>query len=606
MNQIGIRRILLIYLLLLVPIEWLAARFDQYQIDGDAVAYMDIADLMHAHQWGGVVNGYWNPLYPACLFLAQVVFRPTRMNELGAYYMMNYALFLAHVAAMLLFVNALERLRTRLNAAAYEPLLTPNALRLLGVGLIVIASQRELSMGKVRPDALLLTLMLAAFAMLMESLASEWLVFAPLMGMFFGFAYLTKSFAFVVELLSVVVLMLFQLCFQRRPLARVALSGALALVAFAVVAGPYITALSLHKHRFDFGDTGALAFAWESDGTKQMHLEPWRTDRLGSASVQLVHPEAQLLAMPEIFSYRALPYGTYPDWFDPSYFNERIVPHLDLKRLARRIARNLVLVVRYVVNHPEAGILLAFMLALGARFGFTRWREAFWAPMITIGLAMWLLYGIILIEERYVTGAYLLLVLPLFAALRSPSTELAGGEVSRERWMQSVASGMVVVLAFLALGESLRHAAEARRNANVERLPHTWYSKEIYGAALGLKSIGLKPGDEIACMGNMTCVNSNYLARLAEVRVLTEIYNPNQNLQAEFEALPNRLQVYDIVKGQGAKVLVAKFDPGAMSGTTPATTGWVRLGETDFYALPLNLPPPVTDVRPRAESWSSK
>ncbi len=607
MSQIVLRRLLFVYLLLLAPIAWLAARFDGYQIDGDAVAYMDIADLIHAHRWGGVVNGYWHPLYPACLFLAQAVFHPTRMNELGAYYSINYVIFLAQVAAMLLFVNALSRLRTKLNTGGHDPLLTLNVLRLFGVGLVVIASQRELSMGKVRTDALLLTLMLLAFAMLLESLASERFVFAPLMGAFFGLAYLTKSFAFVVGLLSIVALILFQLCFRRRRLTRAASSGALALVAFGAVAGPYIAVLSLQKHRFDFGDSGPINYAWESDGTTQMHLEPWSTDRFGAASVHLLHPATQLLPMPEIYSYRALPYGTYPDWFDPSYFNERIVPHLDLKRLAPRVTRNAVLVFRYVVNHPEADILLALLLVIGAQFGFTRWREAFWLPMIAIGLAMWLLYGIILIEERYVTGAYLVVVLPVFAALRSPSTKFTGGELSGEQWRQSIAAAMVVAFAFLALGESLRLAAEARRNANVEGLPHTWYSKQIHGAALGLKSIGLKPGDEIACLGNITCLNSQYLPRLAEVRVLTEVYNPSRsNLQAELEALPNRQEVYDILKGQGAKVLIANFDPGAMKGRTPASTGWLRLGETDFYALPLNLPPPASDDRPRIESWPSK
>lgn len=606
MKESAIRRILLVYLLLLVPIGWLAAHFDQYQIDGDAVAYMDIADLIHAHHWAGVVNGYWHPLYPACLFIAQVIFHPARMNELGAYYAINYVIFLAETGAMLLFVNALSRLRTKLNATDHDPLLTPNTLRLFGVGLVVIASQRELSMGKVRTDALLLTLMLIAFALLLETLVSERFVFAALMGAFFGLAYLTKSFAFLVALLSIVVLILFQVCLQRRRLIRAACGGALALVAFGAVAGPYIAALSLQKHRFDFGDSGALAYSWYSAGTEKMHLEPWQTDRFGSASVHLVHPEKQLLAMPGIYSYRAMPYGAYPDWFDPTYFNERIVPHLKLKLLAHRGAVNLVLVVRYVVNHPEAGILLALLLVLGAQFRFTSWPRAFWAPMIAIGVAMWLLYGTILIEERYVTGAYLVIVLPVFAALQSPSTRITG-DVSEQRWRQWAASALVIAMAFLALGETLRVAAEARRNALVEGLPHTWYSKQIYGAALGLKTIGVKPGDEIACMGNLACVNSQYLPRLAEVRVLTEVYNPTKSdLLAELEALPNRQQVYDIVKGQGAKVLIAQFDPGTMTGRTPASTGWVRLGATDFYALPLNLPAPVTEDRPKTESWTSR
>jgi hypothetical protein len=90
-----LRRALLGYLALLVPIAWLAMKFDPYALDGDGVAYMDVADLIRAHHWAGVVNGYWHPLYPALLALAQIVFHSTRGNELHAYYILNYVIFLA-------------------------------------------------------------------------------------------------------------------------------------------------------------------------------------------------------------------------------------------------------------------------------------------------------------------------------------------------------------------------------------------------------------------------------------------------------------------------------------------------------------------------------
>lgn len=604
MKQLAVRRALFAYLMLLIPIGWISTRFDPYQIDGDAVSYMDIADLLHAHQWAGAVNAYWHPLYPACLALAQIILHPSRMNELGAYYTINYVIFLAEVVAMLFFLTALDQLRAKMNFTNVKPLLSLNAMRLLGLSMVVIVSQRELSMGKVRTDSLLMTLMLAAFTMLMKALAKESLVFAPLMGLFFGLAYLTKSFAFLVALLSIVVMMLFQAWIQRRSLGRVMVSGALALAVFAAVAGPYVTVLSLQKHRFDFGDSGSLNYAWFVNGTQSMHLEPWHTDRFGSSSVNLVHPEKQLLTSPEIYSLRAEPYGTYPDWFDPTYFNERIVPHVNLHLLIRQYGRSLWWLCRYFVDHLEPLILLALMLVFGARFGFTDWRrECFWAPMIGIGLSIWGIYGMVHIEERFLTLAYLVIVMPLFAALNVPAGETTSGDKSGESWMPHVAVAMVALIAFLALGESLRIGLENRRSEIYEQLPHPWYSKQVFGAALGLAAIGVKPGDEIACMG-VECVGSSYLARLAGVRILTEIPNDShRHLFEEFEGLPNRQQVYDIVKEQGAKVLLARFDPGVMTGRTPASSGWVRLGETDFYALPLNLPQYVPNHTPLTLPW---
>ncbi|MGC9198756.1 MAG: hypothetical protein ACP5E5_07425 [Acidobacteriaceae bacterium] len=638
MRSQTMRRALLVYLALLVPIGWLAMKYSPYAMDGDGMAYMDIADLMRTHHWAAVVNGYWNPLYPACMALFQWLFHTTRWNELHAYYVLNYFIFLASVVVVLLFVSALVKLRHQMNPLP-TPLLGIDSLSLLGAALTVIAAQRELSMAFMRPDALLQALMLLAFAMLLQSLATTSLVYPPLLGLFLGLAYLAKSFAFVVAFLCIAAMMLFQVWVQRRRPARILAAGALALLVFAAVVGPYIAALSRQKHRFDFGDSGALNYAWYVSGTVKMHLEPWMTTSFGSARVHLIHPEQQLLAHPGIYSYRAEPYGTYPAWFDPTYFHERITPVFNARRLFRRDMRNLVLSVRYLFNHPEAWILLALLLVCGARLdlpglrgGRADWRAAaFSLPALLLGVAMWGIYALVNVEERYVTLAYLAIVLPLFAALDSAPEEPAVNPAPARQdisagisipagspallrsdpaqasssWQRRSATAMVALLAFLALGESLRIAFEQRRDQSAAGLPAAWYSPNIFAAAHGLQALGVGSGDSIACMGTIACLNDPYWMRLADVRVLTEVYNPDPtHLMEEFQGLPNRSRVLAVLKAQGAKVLVAAFDPGAVTGRTPASGGWIRLGESDLYALPLNLPTPPPAV-PVTLPWDS-
>jgi 4-amino-4-deoxy-L-arabinose transferase-like glycosyltransferase len=573
----------------MVPICCFAAWYSPYGIDGDSVAYMDIADLLRTHRWAGIVNGYWHPLYPAVLAAGQLLFHPALMNERRVYVMLNWVVFLAQAGAVWLFVGALVRLRERMSPGE-RPLLSLDAMRLLGVGVLMASALREMDMGKIRPDGLLQALLLMGFATMLQVLATEKLWFAPLMGLFFGLAYLTKSFAFVVALLSILVMIAFQRWMEQRPWRRVLLSGALAGVVFAAVAGPYMAALSLQKHRLDFGDSGSLNFAWYSAGTQKMHLELGQTERFGSASVRLVHPVPRLLDSPPIYSYKALPYGTYPDWFDPTYFNERIVPHVNLRYLLPRDMRNVVLVGRYLMNHPEAWVLLVALLLCGARMGFTDWRrQGFWLPMVLLGLAMWAIYGLVNIEERYVTVAYLAVILPVFAALTTRA-EVGDGikdMASGMSGMQRVAAGMVALLAFLTLSYSVLGTLENRRY-DVYNDDH---AQQQYGTAQGLEAMGVRPGDEIACMEIIACVFDPYWARLTEVRVLTEVFNSGAvDLLAQLEGLPNRQQVYDVVKAQGAKVLVAYFQPGTMVKTSPAAAGWERLGATNFYALRLNLP----------------
>ncbi len=594
-----IRRLLIVYLVLLIPIDWIVMRFSGYGIDGDAVSFMDLADLLSHGHFASVANGYWNPGYPALLAVAQKLTHTSRWNEVGVYLVVNYFIFVGAVAAMWMFVTALDRLRAKMAPEGMQPLLGLNTMRLLGIGLLVIASQRELGLDKVRSDTLLQAFMMMAFAMFMEALASASWWWAPLMGAFFGLAYLAKSFAFVVSLLTIAMLVVFQAWLQRRPLRRVVLAGALALVAFAAVAGPYIGLLSREKGRFDFGDSGSLNYAWTSDGVEKWHLLPGQTARYGGAEVHLIHPEVQLLAHPGIYSYKGLTLGTFPDWFDTTYFDERIKPHINPRFLYKRLFRNVVLIVRYVVNHPEAWILLAVLLLFGARFRFGHWRRnGFWLPMLLIGAAMWGIYVLVNIEERYVTLAYFVLLLPLFAVLRAPREQQA--------WLPRLASALVVLLAFHALGESLRTAAEVRRQGSLQGLARSWRFPQIYGAAAGLGELGVKPGDEIACLGTGACVNDPYWARLAGVRVVTEVYNSSgDDLLAQWEGLDNRPQVESILKAQGAKVLVGRFDPGVMTLASPAAKNWVRLGRTNYYALPLNVPAPPPRA-PAREPWVDK
>jgi hypothetical protein len=378
-------------------------------------------------------------------------------------------------------------------------------------------------------------------------------------------------------------LALFRWLWLRQPLARVVPAKLVAFLCFAVVAGPYVAALSHQKGRLDFGDSGALNYAWYVGGTEKMHLEPHMTSQFGSAEIHLKHPEKQLLQSPPIYSYAEFPYGTYPDWFDTTYWNEQVKPHLNLRGEISRGSRNLVLVVRYLFNHPEAWTLLALLILLGAR-PTLRWRpgaNAFWLAPLLLGAAIWGIYAIVNTEERYVTVAYLSIVLTLFATLRDQPPDRAPS-------LRATSSALVLLLALLAIDESVRTVFEDRRTESGLGYPGGWYSPDIFHAAEGLRALGVKPGDTVACIGQTACLHDFYWARLAQVRVLTEIYYSGTDVDAFLEAMPNRDQAIAIVRGQGAKALIGNFDQARVSDSDPATREWKQLGDTTFYALPLN------------------
>ena len=571
------------------------AIYDGYQIDGDAVAYMDLGDLLRAHHWAGIVNGYWHPMYPAFLALGHTLSRATPATELRAYYFVNFGIFLLGMVAIVCFADSIMRLR---ESASHQVsyLLDRTMLRTLGLTLLVIASQRELSLGKIRPDALLQAFLLFAMAALLAHLATNRLRYAALMGVALGCAYLTKSFAFVFAFVCVILLVVFRWIWLKHRPARILSAALVALLCFAVVAGPYVAALSHQRHRFDFGDSGALNYAWYVGGTEKMHLQPYQTAQFGSSEVHLKHPEKELLHTPLILSYAEMPYGTYPDWFDATYWNEQIKPHFSLRQDLPRAVRNSVLVVRYLFNHPEALLLLALLLLMGAR-PVLRWKpgrpatNAFWLPPLLLGVAIWGIYAIVNTEERYVTVAYLSILLPLFAALCLPwprseaESQPAQSATARLRF---TASALVLLLALLAAGESLRIVFEDRRQIVMRGYPGGWYSPTMIHIADGLESLGVHPGDSVACVGSVACLNDPYWARLAGVRILTEIYDPETPVPQFLASLPNREQAIDVVRAQGVKVLVADFGNFRVSDSDPAFRNWQQLGGTTFYALPLN------------------
>ena len=490
-----LRRFFPFYCALAALVTFGYALYDGYQIDGDAVAYMDIGDLLRAQHWAGIVNGYWHPMYPAFLALGHTIFRATLATELRAYYFVNFGIFLLGMVAVVCFTDSIVRLRETLGQRV-SYLLDRTMLRTLGIALLVIASQRELSLGKVRPDSLLQAFLLFAIAALLTHLATGRLRYAALMGVALGCAYLTKSFAFVFAFLCIIALALFRWIWLRHGLMRTMSAALIAFTCFSVVAGPYVAALSRQRHRFDFGDSGALNYAWYVGGTEKMHLQPTQTGQFGSSEVDLKHPEKELMHTPLVLSYTEMPYGTYPDWFDTTYWNEQIKPHFSLRQDLPRATRDSVLMVRYLFNHPEALLLLALLVLLGARMKL-EWKPtsqmrdahpsqqagrgprdvghpAFWLVPLLLGVAIWGIYAVVNTEERYVTVAYFCVILSLFAALRLPDAQSepdSPAARSPAANLRFAASALILLLALLATGESLRIVFEDRRELSLIKSP---------------------------------------------------------------------------------------------------------------------------------------
>ncbi len=568
-----LRFIAMAYTVLLLLCGLGYALYGGYTLDGDAVAFMDIADAMRAHDMARVVNGYWNPAYAALLALGELVAHPTRWNELQTFFWVNFVIFAGCIAACWFLVRGLVLAREHL-APESAFALSPPVLQLASLALLFASFQRELGLGAVRSDSLLLLLFLLAAGLVLRLQAGGRFLVYPLLGFVLGLAYLSKSFAFLPSGVLLAAIFVFGLTRHGSARHRIAGGAAVAAIVFAAIAGPYIAAISRQRGRLTTGESARLNYAFFVDQTERWH--EWHTGKLGHATAHFKHPEQLLLDAPPVYSFAQHPFGTYPLWFDPSYWTDTIQPRFYLKGHLLRLARCSALLLRFLLGHLEPFCLLGVLLLAGCFFtrpGDPTWRAL--RPLLAVslwGALMFAIYFPIDLQDRYLTGGLLLILLPVLAMLRRPAG--SSGQA---------ATIAVLLLAGLMLANAISDLGERRRMLGVFGFPRGAYSPQIYPAARGLNDLGIGPGNTVACLGDNACYVDHYWARLAGTPIRAEIEVPGGGDPGAFwQSVADPATVFDLLRRRHIAAVVGLF---ASSNHIPA--GWHRLGTSDFYAYPL-------------------
>lgn len=590
MSRLYGRKLLWAYALLLLVAAFGYARYDLYMMDGDGTAFMDIAQDLNTHHTALAINGYWNPGYPALLAVAERLTHPTLWHELAVVRYTNVLLFLLAMAASLFFTHGLAAARQAAGERA-QAVLPEAALHLLGLGLLTLSLGRELPVAAPRADTLLFALFLFAAGLLLRLLSGGASVLRlAALGVVLGCAYLTKSFAFLPSLVLLAGLLVWAV---RRPAPQktLALLGTgVAIVLFALLAGPYILAISHQLGHFTTGESARLNYAFFIDMTPRWH--EWYRHDLGHAGGRFLHPEQPLLNTPPVFSFAAHPFGTFPLWFDPAYWTLGIKPHVWLKGHVFRLARNIVVFFRYLLGRPEPFVLMGVLLAFGASLAHrvsalrTRSFHAWWvlAPLLW-GLLMLGIYFPIDLQDRYLTAPFFLVLLPLFAALRTRGESPAA---EQKPWgkTQVVSSALVLLFAGTALAQSWTYLAERRRHIPPAEQQHAGFDEQMFTAAAALDALGLRPGDKIACMGDLACYTDHYWARLAGAQILAQVDTPDEvNPITLWENAPDKQAIVAPLRAMGLRYIVSLFPNSASK-----PEGWVELGQSNFFAYPLDRP----------------
>ena len=455
MEQKRRTKLMVIFWSMAVVLGALQAWADRYFMNPDGIAYLDMGDAYLRGDWNMAINAFWRPLYSWLLGLALFLLKPTPYWEFFVVKLVNLAIYLCALGCFHFFLLGLMYQHQRRDSEASESgdlTLPAWAWLALGYTLLIWSSLTLITISTATPD-----MCVAAFVYLASGLivriqtgATSWAMFARL-GVVLGLGWLAKApmlpltFVFLgVSMLSIGNL--------RRVLPRVLI----ALVVFLSIGGPFFLALSHIKARWTFGDTGKLNYAWHVNNVPLYVL--WQGENREDGIPK--HPTKKIFEVPAIFEFAGPVGGTYPPWYDPSYWYEGVVLHFDLREQLRVLASN----VRIYLDVLQGGLIVGFLiLYLMGRRGWLcvkditeQWR------LLVPSIAALGMYALVHVELRYIGPFLVLLWMGVAFAVRLPDSP------ESKRLITRVIIAMLAVMT-VAIGTAERSERTSLASADIPR-----------------------------------------------------------------------------------------------------------------------------------------
>jgi hypothetical protein len=557
--QVGIRAVA-------VLLGAIVAYSERFEMNPDGVSYLDLGDASVHEGLAALANGYWSPLLPWLWGQLNRLLQPSAEWE---YPLAHALIFSTYHLALLSFERMLgAALRVRHAGRRHHREGASDEWReprwpwtMLGYAVCVWATVGMIGLRLVTPDMLMAALLFAAVTASLRLAHDPHAGWRPAvaLGGALGLSYLAKAVMLPVGLVLLAATVL------ASPRPRVVLPRVLAAGTLLIVIGaPLVLALSLERGRLTTGDSGRLNHAWFVNHVPGAWDRYWPAawDAFGTAA----HPVRQLSERPAAFEFGTPIGGTYPVWYDPSYWYEGLDSRIRLESSVRRLVENLPATLRLLT---WLGILI-LVLAIARVWTEVQARRMPrgmlaalrpYAPMLAPALAGIAMYAAVLTVPRYMGAFSVMLALGVVAAW-SPDER---GDAARVPLLRVVALATTVILvaplAVWILRESFASAAR-----------HGPSSVRHWEVAAALHEAGLPPGTRVAVIGPGLQYAS--WARLARLRIVAEV--PPSEANSFWTAQPvRRLEVLSVLQRAGARAVITRQRP---TGATAAE--WVPVGQT--------------------------
>jgi hypothetical protein len=530
--QWGFRSAIAAYALI---ISWIS----RYRIDPDGVSYLDMGDLYWIGNWKSALNSYWSPLYSWMTGLIFHLTKPTMRWEYPEVHLLNFFICIATLLCFEFFWREL------LASRSGNELEGTSLTRAWALGYLLFAcvsftcnslNPWNDNVALVTPDFLVSALVYLASGLMLRFASGRMHgVSAASMGIILGLGYLAKAamlpFAFVIlaTMLGVVR--------KRRSCARFL---GMTLICFLMIAAPFIAAISYNNHRFTFGDAGKLNVAWFVNDVTPAHFH-WQGD--GRALTQPQHTTRKLLNWPEVYEFATPVAGTYPVWYDPTYWWAGVDTHMHPAHEIARLRKNFFMIGSYLTGYAGQLTSIVLLMALMCDQPRDFWRKLKKLfPVLIPAVAMCLMYAMVIWEPRYTVG-FLLVVCGALCV-----SACRFDEEHRSKVLQAA----ILVLGVLVVWGGIVNVHGSYRTKG-------FWARQIE-AAEKLRAMGIESGSRVAVIGDG--FEEEYWARLAKFVIIAEVPHSLETGDSS-TAFWNSDQaekqvVLDALKSTGAKAVVAQ------------------------------------------------
>jgi hypothetical protein len=538
---------------------WAAAT--SYSMNADGISYLDIGDAYMRGDWATAVNPVWSPLYSWILGPVMALFKPSMRWEFPLVHIVNFAIYSFALICFEFFWRQLRHYQQQKTAAHYQLTFPDWAWWALGYCLFIWTSLALIEIWAVTPDMLMAALVYVAAALLIRLRLgyTHWHTFI-LLGTILGLGYLAKAIMFPLAFVFLGI-SLFSPGNHRYTLPRVLV----ALLAFLIVTMPYISLISQAAGELTFGQAGTITYVRYVNGVSYPH---WQGEPAGNGTP--LHPSRQIFAHPPVFEFGTPIGGTYPISLNPVYWYEGVVAHFDAAQQMRLLLASLLFY--FDLFFHQLGILLLGVLTLYLLRQNWNFSLADIIPkwgLAIVAVAAFVLYGLVLVEGRYIAVFVVLFWANLLVKVRVAETQIG------KRLLVSISITMIVFLLLNLLAFNLEGYNDLSKDNRTQTaaqtaLPPSWPGE----VAEALHQLGIRPGDHVGVIGYAF---DSFWARLARVHIAAEMLDQDAGpFWTGSSAL--RAEVMATFANAGVTAVVAEYVPDGTS-----LPGWHRVGNSNFY-----------------------